>query len=645
MNSLLPSWCSRLAGSLASCKSCRVPLAVVLMGALLIGSILVTSRLVAAAMATALALAGLGLVAYRRARRPHAAQALPIQRSTLALAFENANEAIQITDAQARILLVNRAYEAITGYSASEVLGKNPSFQKSGRQDEAFYQAMWAQLNQHGTWQGEIWNRRKNGEDYAAWQSISAIKDASGRLTHFVSMFSDITASKMAEARLHHLAHHDPLTHLPNRLMFDAALERAAAQARRHQRRLALMCIDLDHFKHINDTLGHPAGDQLLETVAQRLRGGIRNQDIVARRGGDEFTVLITDAGTRDDIAHLAHKLVGMLTDPMQLEGHRVLVSASIGIAMFPDDAPTPEALIRAADAALYRSKANGRRTFGFYTEELTRLANERLAIERQLHRALEVSELRLHYQPQLSMRGELLGFEALLRWQHPEQGLLPPERFLPVVEQSNLSQAIGDWVLREACRQTRQWLNAGLQPRRMAINLSTRQFLDDQFMTTVQQALQASRLDDPTCGVRFQLEVREPILQKGGSRSDRILKDLNRTGVDIVVDDFGAGHSCLNSLQHWPLRALKIDAAFVRGLPADRRNLAIAQAIIALARPLGLEVVAEGVETPAQRDFLWALGCTAMQGFLMSRPLQPEGAAAYLRACVPRHAPIPCEA
>lgn len=441
-------------------------------------------------------------------------------------------------------------------------------------------------------------------------------------------------------SRLQHLAPHDSLTDLPNRLQFDDALERTAAQARRHHRRLALMYIGLDRFQHINDTLGHAVGEQVLQTTARRLQTSVRAQDAVARLDGDEFTVLVTDAGAREEVAHLADKLIGILSEPVWVEGRSLALSASMGIALFPDDADTPDGLFRAVDAALRRAKANGRPAFSFYTEALTQQANERLALEKQLRGALQAAELRLHYQPRVSRTGELEGFEALLRWQHPTLGLLLPGRFLHAIEQSSLSQAIGEWVLLEASRQARQWLNNGLRPGCLAINLSGRQFIDERFVTVVQEALKTFQLDNPACGARLQLEMPESVLQAGGGRSTAILQALHGMGVDVVIDNFRNGHFCLRSLKDWPLRAWKIDAACVRGLPEDPDSRAIVQAMVAMARPLGLAVVAAGVETAAQRDCLLGFGCDALQGYLIGKPMAPESAAALLRAESSRRCP-----
>jgi diguanylate cyclase (GGDEF)-like protein/PAS domain S-box-containing protein len=548
-----------------------------------------------------------------------------------AVVFESTNEAILVTDARSRILAVNRAYETITGYAAAEAIGRNPSFQQSGHHDAAFYRALWERLLRDGAWQGELWNRRKNGEAYAVWQSISGVKDASGQVTRYVSLFTDITPIKAAEGRLYHLAHHDPLTGLPNRLLFATSLEQAMARCERHQGSLALLFLDLDHFKLVNDTLGHPAGDTLLQVIAQRLRDGVRAQDAVARLGGDEFTVLMEDVGTRDEAARAAKALLALVSQPVELEGRTVVPSASVGIALYPQDAGTAVDLNRAADAALYRAKANGRATHAFYTEELTRQAGERLAIESRLREAAAQQQFVLHYQPQFDLQsGALVGFEALLRWKHPEQGLLAPDRFIAVAEQSHLISVLSAWVIDEACRQARAWLDAGLSPHRVSVNISGREFLHDHIVETIGRALCKHGLDGPHGALQLEVEITETVLH-ASTRSAAVLQSLRAMGVRVAIDDFGTGYSSLSVLKHLPIDALKIDRLFAQGLPGDSDNHAISRAIISMAHSLGLEVVAEGVETPAQHDCLRALGCDQVQGYLTGRPMPAAEATAWL--------------
>ncbi|HEY0858507.1 MAG TPA: EAL domain-containing protein [Albitalea sp.] len=550
-----------------------------------------------------------------------------------AVVFRSSNEAIVITDAQANILTANRAYEDITGYAVDELVGRNPRLMKSGRHDTEFYRTIWRELHERGAWRGEVWNRRKNGELYAVWQSISAIRDDDGGLTNYVALLADITAIKEAEARLQHLAHHAPLTDMPNRLLFASTLERSLAHARRQQHRLALLLVDLDRFKRVNDTLGHPAGDRLLQVMAERLHSKLRAGDTVARLGGDEFSVLIEDAGSRDEVAALAGKLVAHAAQPVWLEGRSVDTSISVGIAIFPDDAGTAADLTRAADAALYRAKASGRNTFSFHSAELTQLAARRLVVETSLRRAIGAGELRLHYQPQVdAASGQLRGLEALLRWQHPDQGLLLPDSFIGAAQESSLIELLEDWVLQEACRQARRWLDAGLQPRRIGVNLAGRHVANEQVAATAERAMRAARLDGPACGVQLQIEITESILHAGPG-SAATLQALRGMGVKVVIEDFGAGHWSLAQLKELPIDALKIDRQFVQRLPDDADGVAMAETIVSIAHHLGLQAMAEGVETPAQHRCLQAMGCDEMQGHLSGRAMAPEDVAAWLAA------------
>lgn len=556
-------------------------------------------------------------------------EALPRQLSTAIL--HNTREAVLITDAHANIVAVNHAFEVITGHTSGQAIGKNPRFQSSGRHDASFYRSMWDRIEREDAWQGEIWNRRRNGEVYAAWQTITAVRDDGGRITHYVSFFSDISPLKQAEEQLRHLALHDPLTRLPNRLQLSSALAQAVARSNRQNLRFALMFIDLDHFKAVNDTFGHAAGDRLLETVAQRLKGNVRAQDTVARLSGDEFTVLVEDIGSREEVAHLAGKLLGLLAEPVSVEGRVVHPSSSIGIAIFPDDAGTGAELMRAADAALYRAKKNGRHAFGFYTEELTRHSKERLALAQDLRHALNASQLRLHYQPQFSLKeGGLAGFEALLRWQHPEQGLLHPDRFLAVAEESGLIHEVNSWVLEEACRQIRKWLDQGLRPGFIAVNISGRGCLDGEFQHQVAQSMARHGLPGPRGRARLCIELSEPAVRAHPQAAD-VFQSLKDIGVGVAIDDFGTGCSSLSLIRLPSVTALKLDASWVRGLPGQADHLNIACAVISMGHSLGVPVVAEGVESEAELGCLRSLGCDFAQGHLMGRPVPAEEAAPWM--------------
>ena len=537
-----------------------------------------------------------------------------------ATVFEATNEAITVTDTAARIVAVNAAFSTITGFAAGEALGATPRIHRSGRQDKDFYERMWHSLQTTGQWQGEIWNRRKNGETYPAWENISAVRDADGTVSHYVSMLSDITALKQAEEQLRHMALHDVLTGLPNRRLLAENLESALARAQRHGHRLALLFLDLDRFKLVNDTLGHAAGDELLGEVARRLRAAVRQEDLIARLGGDEFTVVLEELQHPDNAAHLARKLIEAVARPMQLCGRELTPSTSVGIAIYPDDARSAADLSKAADAAMYRAKQRGRHTFEFYTPEITAEAMERLAIENDLRRALARGELLLYFQPQVDLRsGRILGFEALLRWNHPERGLLLPDQFIPIAEECGLIHALGGWAIDAACAQARRWADAGLNPQRIAVNVSGSQLLHKHLVETVRAAMAEHRFTPGE--LDLELEITESVLQSA-SRSAPVLRQLRELGVRIAIDDFGTGYSSLGVLKHMPIDTLKIDRVFIRNAPDDGDAQAIAKAMIVMAHGLGLHVVAEGVETPAQCRFLLEQGCDEVQGHLYSPPL-----------------------
>jgi len=536
-----------------------------------------------------------------------------------AIVFDSTAEAILVTDADARIIKVNRAYTEITGYRPEEVIGQNPRVHSSGRHDDAFYAHMWESLLSTGQWQGEIWNRRKNGEIYPAWENISVVRDERGRTVNYVAVLSDITVLKQAQERLDRLAHHDTLTGLANRLLFGARLEQALERARRHRHRTALLFLDLDRFKLINDNLGHAAGDSLLRVVATRLRELVRSEDTVARMGGDEFTVIQQEIADPDAAAHLARKLIEAVALPAAIEGKEVLTSTSVGIALFPDDADNAGDLIKVADAAMYRAKIRGRNTFEFYTPELMATAMEHLTIEQDLRRALAGRELELYYQPQFELAsGRLVGLEALLRWNHPREGLVAPSRFIAIAEESGLIETLGEWVLRQACAQVVAWQNQGLQPPQIGVNISNRQMLNDRVVESAQSALAQCEPEGPP---RIELEVTESGLQSM-PRDGGILGRLSALGMGIAVDDFGTGYSSLSLLKRLPIDTLKIDRMFLRNLPDDGDNRAITSAMISMAHDLGLRVVAEGVEDERQMAFMRELGCDEVQGYLCGAPV-----------------------
>ncbi|HET7775229.1 MAG TPA: EAL domain-containing protein [Azospira sp.] len=543
--------------------------------------------------------------------------------------FANSPEAIMICDQANRIISVNRAFCDITGYEQEEVLGQDPRILSSGRHDKDFYGQMWHTLRETGAWAGEIWDRRKNGEVYPKWMTINAVHDAqSGALTHYITLFSDITERKETEARIHHLAHHDPLTGLPNRFTLEARLEQSLADARRHGNKVAVMFMDLDRFKTINDSLGHAVGDSLLMEIAHRLRAAVRESDTVARLGGDEFVVVLPDVEGANDAAHVAGKIIEEVARDLKVGAHELHTSASIGISLYPDDGETVPAVMQNADTAMYHAKAIGRNNFQFFAAAMNRAATERLELERKLRQAMTNQEFELHFQPQFALAADrITGVEALLRWRHPEDGLIPPDRFIPIAEETGLIVGIGDWVLVAACRQLKTWLVAGLPPLRMAVNLSTRQLRHQEFPQRVAAILEETSVP----AVLLELEITESGVMEHPEEAIQTLHALNDMGVTLAIDDFGTGYSSLSYLKLFPIDRLKIDRSFVRDIERDPDDAAIARGTIALAHSLGLEVVAEGVETAAQLDMLATDGCDEVQGYFFSRPLPVEAATAFL--------------
>jgi diguanylate cyclase (GGDEF)-like protein/PAS domain S-box-containing protein len=537
--------------------------------------------------------------------------------------FESTRDGVIITTLEPRIVAVNPAYAEITGYARDEVVGLNPKLVKSGRHGRAFYQAMWASLNTVGYWQGEVWNRRKNGEVYPQWLTISTVRDEAGQASHYVGVMTDLTQLKRSEQQLERLSHYDPLTDLPNRLLVQSRLEHAIEQARRHRNGAGVLFLDLDRFKNVNDGLGHPAGDELLRAVAQRLRSGLREEDTLARSGGDEFLVIIEYLHSPDEAASVAQKLINLVQQPFTLSGgQEVIVSASIGVSLFPDDGDNVTELIQHADVALYQAKEMGRNTFCFHSAALTNRANDRLQLEMRLRRALERGELLLHYQPLVSLEaGHPIHAEALLRWQPPDEAMVSPARFIPLAEETGLIVPIGAWVMHEACRQAKAWIDAGLQFGGVAVNLSVRQFRQKDIVAEVAGVLTETGLP----ASYLELEITESALMDEVGQAVATLDALRELGVRLAVDDFGTGYSSLAYLKRFPLDKLKIDQSFVSGLASDSNDQAIVTATVAMARSLGFATVAEGVETEAQLDILRALGCTAYQGYLFSRPLAPD--------------------
>ncbi|TDV49076.1 periplasmic sensor diguanylate cyclase/phosphodiesterase [Pseudomonas graminis] len=550
-----------------------------------------------------------------------------------ATVFESTAEGVLITDTRQRINAVNRAFSEITGYSELEALGNTPSLLASGLHDSAFYAAMWYQLTAEGHWQGEISNRRKNGEIYPSWLTISAVRNRDKSITHFVAVFADISSLKQAQARLDYQAHHDPLTGLPNRTLFESRLHAALIHSRAACSLGAVLFLDLDRFKHINDSLGHPVGDLLLKSIAVRLKENLRDIDTVARLGGDEFIILLPGLQNPSDAEAVATKLLNSFSAPFQAGEHEFFMSTSIGSALFPTDGADVATLIKNADAAMYRSKAKGRNRVEHYTRDLTAQASERIALEHALRRAIERNEFTLSYQPKISLlTHRLVGAEALIRWFHPTFGDVPPERFIPLAEENGMILQIGEWVLGTACQQLHEWNQRYEVFGPLSVNLAGAQLRQPNLLNRIERLLLQHQLQ-PGC---LQLEITENFIMSQTEEALSVLHRLKKLGVQLAIDDFGTGYSSLSYLKRLPLDILKIDQSFVRGLPDDPHDAAIVRAIIALGRSMQLTVIAEGVETLEQQQFLADEGCEQIQGYLVSLPLRAEEfCATFLRTTV----------
>ncbi|KAA3651514.1 MAG: EAL domain-containing protein [Proteobacteria bacterium] len=529
-----------------------------------------------------------------------------------AAVFDSSTEGMMITDLSANIIEVNRAFVEITGYEHDEVIGQSTRLLRSGQHPPAFYQALWRSLLDTGQWRGEVWNRRKNGEIYPEWLTLSTVLDDAGEPVFYAGVFSDITSVKQSAQQLEHLAHHDPLTDLPNRMLLNARLHHAIEHATRSGASLAVLFLDLDRFKNINDVYGHPFGDQLLRQVAERLRDCVRLDDTVARLGGDEFVVLLEEVKEPHSAALVAEKIQLALNQPFAIELREQFVTASIGISIFPRDGTDAADLIRNADAAMYQVKEGGRFGFAFYTPELTRKATERVRLENDLHKALDLDQLQLHYQPQVDLTsGRITGVEALLRWQHPTRGLLYPPAFIPIAEESGLMPRIGRWILHTACRQARQWLDAGIDVGRIGVNIAASQLRRGDLVALTRDTLAETGLP----AAALELEVTEGFIMQQAAEAIPRLDALRQLGAAIAIDDFGTGYSSLSYLKRLPITRLKIDQSFVRDIPGDKDDAAITRAIIALANSMGLDVIAEGVESAEQVAFLINEGCHSGQG------------------------------
>jgi diguanylate cyclase (GGDEF)-like protein/PAS domain S-box-containing protein len=549
--------------------------------------------------------------------------------SLAASVFHNTMDGVMITSAAGLIVSVNPAFSAITGYSAQEALGQKPNLLRSAHHRPEFYRELWAALLRDGRWEGEIWNRRKNGEAFLEWLSISMVAGTDGKPLRYVGVFNDITEIRRKDEHIRHLAFHDPLTGLPNRALLLDRLEHSLAMSARAGAGLGVLFVDLDRFKQINDSLGHDIGDGVLKEVAARLSACLRQSDTVARIGGDEFIILLERVEAPATYAGLTELIMTSLNAPMSVAGHPIQIGASIGIACYPEDGGDVASLMKQADAAMYVAKSAGRGIYRFFQPAMTERAGQRLQLEMALRGAAANGELELFYQPKVSLAsGALAGVEALVRWHHPQLGLILPAEFIPIAEESRLIVELGNWVLEQACRQARAWREAGLSPIRIAVNVAARQFQDDDLVARI-DALTGRYGITPAS---LEIELTESVVMANPQEIAAVLARLREAGATVAVDDFGTGYSSLAYLRRLPIDVLKIDRSFVLRADTDDGDAQVVQMIIALAQALKLAVVAEGVETESQAAFLKGCGCAIGQGYLYSPPQPARDITAWMR-------------
>ncbi len=520
------------------------------------------------------------------------------------------------TDQNMKILLVNKAFTQVTGFSSEEVIGKTPSILSSGIQNPEFYQKMWQSINEKGYWCGEIWNRRKNGEIFPEILSISAISQ--GNKTSFIGIFTDISHIKNNSDEPHYLAHHDPLTGLANRLLLSARLEKTLTINKRRRKKSAVLFIDLDNFKPINDSFGHGVGDTLLIEVAHRLINSVRESDTICRWGGDEFVIILENIASEKNAAMLAESIIKQIEErSFIIQGHTLYISCSIGIAMCPTDGSICEQIIQHADTAMYQAKGSGGGSYCFYKQEMTKAVQKQLQIVNDLREALQNNQFILYYQPQFDIQtGKIMGVEALIRWHHPEKGMIAPDQFIPIAEETGLIQPIGTWVINEACRQAKKWLDNNISLS-VAINISARQLLDNNFINIIKAALSDNHLPPYS----LEIELTETLLLKDIDYACHVLQQLSLLGIKLALDDFGTSFSSLSYLTRLPVTKLKIDRSFLSHFPSRREDRRLINSIIAMGHSLDLLIVSEGVETDEQLQYLHKAGCDIAQGYLLGKP------------------------
>ena len=548
----------------------------------------------------------------------------------VASVFDSAQESIMVTDADNSILRVNHAFTVITGFDAEEIIGKNPDSLNSEQHDVEFYEQMWSIIREKGIWRGEVWNRKKSGEIYPEWRTISTVHDERGEIIRYISISMDLSDKKVAEERIHRLAHYDGLTQLPNRSMFKTLLTRECATAHRQKQKLAVLFIGLDGLKRINESIGHNNGDKVLSAMSTRLLQCVRGDDTIARWGGDEFSLILSDLKHPEDAVIVAHKILNVLIEPIALPDHEnIVVSASIGISLYPDDDDNSMTLIQNADMAMFKAKEKGGNSYQFYTAEMNIAVIEKLSLETGLRSALELDQFELYYQPIMNLETRCItGAEALLRWNHPKRGLVPPDQFIPVAEDSGLIIPIGEWVINQACQQCKDWHALGYDTLKISANLSARQFRNNNLVNAICDALNKSGLDPSL----LTLELTESSIMDNAEETIKSLHVLKNTGVRLSIDDFGTGYSSLAYLKRFPIDYLKIDRSFVQDIDSNVDDRTIVQTIIAMGHSMKLSIVAEGIEKIDHLNFLNEQHCDEVQGYFISRPIPADGFLEFLQ-------------
>lgn len=544
--------------------------------------------------------------------------------------LKNLSEGVIITNAENRVIAVNPAFTRITGYSETDVIGKTPRILRSGKQKHGFYRHMWSSLLEDGEWQGELWNRRKNGELFPEWLFLSLIRDENNKILFHIGIFNDISVHEEARRHIEHLAHYDPLTDTPNRTLLRYRINEAVQAAERSRQQIGLLFIDIDRLKNINESLGYPVGDEVIKAVCQRLQSFSRPGDTVGRHSDDEFLMLLNGIAHRNEITQIADSVINAINEPYLIDGREIYISCSIGIALYPEDGLTEATLVKNAGISLYKAKNEGRNHYLFYSPGMNKAAEDRIAMENALRQAITRNELRLVFQPQYRLRDEILtGCEVLVRWTNPELGEVSPSVFIPIAEESGQIILIGEWILRQACLQVRQWIQTGLPSINFAVNISAVQFGKPSLIAQVREILAETKLHPHL----LELELTEGLLMRETQHTLETLRTFKKMGIQLSIDDFGTGYSNLAYLNRFSVDKLKIDQSFVRGLPHSANDLAIVQAIIQMAHNLSLTVIAEGVETEAQKELLTTYDCDIGQGYLFAKPLETHQFEAKLKA------------